>query len=184
MSKDPWDAIDAGLVKASGRSLDEWVAEARSSGHDRHKSLVDWLKAERGLTHGYANSIALRTFKSDAGSMSEEQLMDGMFAGPKAALKPIHARLAAFVRSLGDDVELAPKKAYVSARRSKQFAILQPSTRDRYDLGLNLKGVEPAGRLEASGSFNAMCSHRVRLAAADEVDDEVEGWIRQAYERA
>ena len=52
---------------------------------------------------------------------------------------------------LGKDVEVAPKKAYVSLRRNKQFALIQPSTRTRVDLGLNLKGVEPEGRLEGRG---------------------------------
>ena len=48
-------------------------------------------------------------------------------------------------------------------RRGKQFGLVQPSTRTRVDVGINLKDVPPAGRLEASGSFNAMVSHRVRL---------------------
>jgi hypothetical protein len=72
----------------------------------------------------------------------------------------------------------------VSLRRAKQFALVQPSTATRVDLGVNLKGVEPAGRLEASGSFNAMVSHRIRLESAEEVDDEVVGWLRDAWERA
>ena len=83
---------------------------------------------------------------------------------------------------LGDDVELAPKKAYVSLRRSKQFAIVQPSTKTRLDLGLNLGAMPPAGRLEAAGSFNAMVTHRVRLQGADEIDEAVIGWLRAAYE--
>ena len=66
---------------------------------------------------------------------------------------------------------LAPKKAYVSLRRRKQFGCLQPSTATRFDVGINLKGVAPAGRLEASGSFNAMVSHRVRVSDVKEVDD-------------
>ncbi len=49
-------------------------------------------------------------------------------------------------------------------------------------MGINLKGVKPRGRLEASGSFNAMCSHRVRLSDRGEVDAEVLGWLKQAYE--
>jgi hypothetical protein len=61
---------------------------------------------------------------------------------------------------------------------------VQPSTASRLDLGLNLKGVDPAGRLEAAGSFNAMCSHRVRMESPDDVDAEVMEWVRAAYERA
>ena len=82
-----------------------------------------------------------------------------------------------YAQSLGTDVELSPKKAYVSLRRNKQFALIQPSTATRLDLGLNLKGVEPAGKLEASGSFNAMCSHRIRFTSTADIDDKVKtGW--------
>lgn len=184
MAEDMWASVDAGLRKHTGAGLDDWVAKARATGIDRHKALVDHLKSAEGLTHGYANSVALKTFGTDAGAIGEEALMAAMFAGPKAALRPIHDRLASFLQRLGGDVEFAPKKGYVSVRRAKQFAILQPSTRDRFDLGINLKGVQPAGRLEASGSWNAMVSHRVRIASLDEVDGEVEAWLRDAYGRA
>ena len=90
----------------------------------------------------------------------------------------------AAVSKLGSDVEISPKKSYVSLRRKKQFALVQASTRTRVDVGLNLKGEATTERLEASGSFNAMCSHRVRLTADEQVDDELAGWLRQAYERA
>ena len=71
------------------------------------------------------------------------------------------------MQGFGGDVELAPKKGYVSLRRKKQFALLMPSTKDRFDIGLALKGEEPAGMLELAGSWNAMVSHRVRIAAED-----------------
>ena len=79
---------------------------------------------------------------------------------------------------------MSPKKAYVSLRRSKQFAIVQPSTATRVDLGLNLKGNDATDRLEASGSFNAMVSHRVRLGSKKDVDAELKGWLKEAFERA
>jgi hypothetical protein len=184
MADDMWQTVDAGLVKNTGKGLDSWVALARGTGIGKHKALVDHLKASEGLTHGYANSVALRTFASDASAIGDEALMEAMFAGPKAALRPIYDRLVAIVQGFGGDVELAPKKGYVSVRRSKQFAILQPSTKDRFDLGINLKGEPPAGRLEPSGSFNAMVSHRVRLADLADIDGEVSNWLKSAYERA
>ena len=61
----------------------------------------------------------------------------------------------------------------MSLRRKKQSALVQPSTAKRFDLGLNLKGVAPEGRLEASGGFNAMCSHRVRLETLADLDEKV-----------
>ena len=88
------------------------------------------------------------------------------------------------VAKFGSDVEFSPKKTYVSLRRSKQFALVQPSTPERLDVGINLKGAAPGGRLEASGSFNAMVSHRVRVTAASDIDAELLGWLRAAYDAA
>lgn len=99
-------------------------------------------------------------------------------------MRPIYQALLAAVQTFGKDVEVSPKKAYVSLRRQKQFAIVQPSTPTRLDVGLNLKGVAPAGRLEASGSFNAMVSHRIRLASVKDFDKELLGWLKQAYDQA
>ena len=78
---------------------------------------------------------------------------------------------------------LAPTRSYISlTRRGKKFAILDPATADRFDVGLKLKGVAPAGRLEAAGNWNNMVTHRVRLSSPETADDELVGWLRQAYE--
>ena len=176
-------AMIANLAAKTGKSLDEWVALARASGQPKHGGLVAWLKAEHGLGHGYANLVAHKTFASDAGSSDEAALMEAMFAGPKAAMRPVYDRVAEIVSGL-EGAQFAPKKGYVSFRRNKQFGLGQPSTKDRFDLGLSLKGVEPTGRLEAAGSWNTMVTHRVRIGSVDEVDAEVEGWIKQAWAAA
>jgi Domain of unknown function (DUF5655) len=88
------------------------------------------------------------------------------------------------VKAFGPDVEFSPKKAYVSLRRAKQFGLIQPTTAARVDVGLVLKGAPAAGRLEAAGSFNAMVTHRVRVASVKEVDSELIGWLRAAYDSA
>lgn len=173
----------ANLEASSGRPFADWITLAKGAGQAKHGQLVAWLKSEQGLTHGYANLVAHKTLASDAGSQGEDDLMAAMFAGPKAAMRPAYDKAAGFVEGLGG-VEFAPKKGYVSLRRSKQFGLLQPSTKDRLDIGLALKGVEPSGRLEAAGSWNAMVSHRVRIGSAEEVDAEVLGWLREAWERA
>ena len=109
--------------------------------------------------------------------------MAAQYAGAKAGLRPIYDAVLKGVATFGGDVEIAPKKSYVSLRRGKQFAIIQPSTKTRVDIGINLKGIDPTDRLEASASFNAMVSHRVRVGTVDEIDAEVLDWLRQAYER-
>lgn len=187
MAKSVDDAIQSmitNLKEKTGRSLDEWAATARGWGALKHGEIVKRLKADHGLGHGYANLIAQTALSAETGPAAGDDLVEAMFAGPKAGLRPVYDALIERVRGFGGDVEIAPKKANVSLRRSKQFALVQPSTATRLDVGIQLKGVEPAGRLEASGSFNAMVSHRVRVASAAEVDDELVGWLRSAYEKA
>ena len=110
-----------------------------------------------------------------------DALVDAQYAGAKAGLRPLYDQLLAAIQKFGKDVEVSPKKAYVSLRRNKQFALVQPSTATRLDVGMNLKGAKPTGR-RTSGSFNAMVSHRVRLSKAAEIDKELLGWLKQAYE--
>jgi hypothetical protein len=173
------------LEEKTGKSLDTWLAIARATGIPKHGQLVAHLKQKHGLTHGYANQIALRALKSDdAPAAGSDDLLDAQYAGAKAGLRPIYDALSKAVRGFGSDIEFAPKKAYVSLRRSKQFGLIQPSTATRVDVGLILKGVKPSGRLEASGSFNAMFTHRVRVGSVKEVDAELVRWLRQAYEGA
>jgi hypothetical protein len=178
-------AMIANLPEQTGRSLEQWITVVKKSGLAKHGEIVKMLKSEHGVTHGYANLIAHKTRGSDAGSASSgDDLVDAQYSGDKADLRPIYDRLAGAVSGFGKDVEFAPKKAYVSLRRSKQFGLIQPSTKTRVDVGINLKG-RPAGeRLEASGSFNAMVSHRVRVTAAKEVDAELIAWLREAYDQA
>ena len=184
MADDPLAGYSASLEAKTGKSLAAWAELARGYGLAKHAELVARLKADHGLTHGYANTIALKARESDAGSIADADLEAAMFAGPKAAIRPVYDAVMALVATLGDDVELAPKKGYVSLRRKKQFGLVQPSTKDRLDLGLILKGDPAAGRLEAAGSWNAMVSHRVRIASEAEIDADVAAWLKEAYGRA
>lgn len=186
MAKSPEEAMAAmadNLAAKTGKAIDEWVKIAAKLGPVKHSEVVAHLKTAHGLGHGYANMIA-HTARGSASSTVPEgtDLVADQYAGAKAALKPIYDKLLRVVQGFGSDVHVSPKKAYVSLRRNKQFAIFQPSIATRMDVGINLKGVKPTGRLEASGSFNSMVSHRVRVANVKEVDAELTKWLRQAYD--
>ena len=173
------------LKEKTGKSLDEWVQIAQASRLEKHGEIVKFLKTDYGLGHGYANLIA-HTLKgqSEEGKAAADDPVAAQYAGEKAGLKPIYDALVSAVGKFGGDVEISPKKTYVSLRRNKQFALIQPTTKTRVDVGINLKGVAPAGKLEASGSFNAMVSHRVRVETVKDVDKDLIGWLKQAYEQA
>lgn len=168
------------IESSTGRSMDAWVALVNASGKAKHGEIVNWLKTEHGMSHGNANLIALIALRGPDAPEGDD-LVDAIYSGPKAGLRAFHDRVVATAGTFGDDVEQAPKQAYVSLRRAKQFATVGPASGGRLEVGLNLKGVEPNGRLEAGGG---MCTHRVRLADPSEFDAEVVGWLREAYDRA
>lgn len=175
----------ANLGEKTGKGLEQWRALIRAAGLAKHGEIVKFLKSDHSVSHGYANQIALKVLEpADAPAAGSDGLLDAQYAGAKAVLRSIYDGLAKAVKSFGPDVEFSPKKAYVSLRREKQFGLIQPSTATRVDVGLVLKGVTPAGRLEASGSFNAMVTHRVRLTGPKDVDAELIAWLKQAYESA
>lgn len=172
------------IESQTGKSLDELIQSGLATGLTKHKEIHTFFADTYGLTYGNANTLAVFTRDRLKGAAGEEEnFVDAQYAGRKAELRPLYDALMAAVAAFGDDVEIAPKRTYVSLRRRKQFGLVQPGA-GRVDVGINLKGVEPAGRLEKSGSFNSMCTHRVRVTSAEDVNDELLGWLRRAYEQA
>ncbi len=188
MAKSPEEMLKAmieNLPKTTGKSLDEWRKIVAATGLTKHGEIVKHLKAEYGIGHGYANQIALRALApADGEDRNPDAMLDAQYAGAKSALRPIYEAIAAAAKQLGKDVEISPKKTYVSLRAAKQFAIVQPSTATRVDVGLCLKGMRATPRLEPAGSFNAMVSHRVRIESVKQVDAELTAWLKAAYEAA
>ncbi len=168
-----------------GKPFSHWVQLLKNSGLEKHGDMLKLLKSDFGFSHGFANLVAHKARESDAASAgSSDSLIDSQYAKGKEQLRPIYDTLIKKISNFGNDFEIAPKKAYVSLRRSKQFALIQPSTKTRVDVGINLKGKEPTEKLEASGSFNAMVSHRVRLTDVKQIDKELMAWLKEAYENA
>jgi hypothetical protein len=178
----------ANIEKRTGKSLDALGKMIRSSGLSRHGEIRDMLKRDLGMGHGDANTLVHYVLKSDGASAAEAagkspaNVLDEIYAGAKAPLRPIHDTLMAAIERFGS-FEIAPKKGYVSLRRKKQFATIGPATNTRVEVGLNMKGVPPTARLLAEKP-GGMCQYKVKLTDPKEVDAEVVGWIRQAYDSA
>ena len=171
----------ANLPVKTGRSLEDWFVVLDAHPYEKHGEGLAFLKTQHGLSHGFANLIVAQHRARDSAPASGSELVDAQYAGPRAALRPMYERLVAVVREFGEDVQVAPKKAGVSLRRSKQFAVVQAASATRLQLGINLRGTAPTDRLREAGG---MCTHRVDLRSLDEVDAELVGWMREAYELA
>jgi Domain of unknown function (DUF4287)/Domain of unknown function (DUF5655) len=164
-----------------GKPLDYWFAVIDASGLTKHNEVVAMLKGDHGLAHGAAHRLSLLARQRDhARVAAPPDPADALYADAKAGLRPLHDALLGQVRALGT-FNIAPKKGYLSLRRRKQFAMVQPSTASRIDLGLILPATTPAaGRLEPAAKFNPLFTHRVRITAATDLD-ELRGWLATAY---
>jgi predicted transport protein len=174
----------ANIEKNTGKKLEQWIAIVNKSGFEKHGELVKFLKEKHDFTHGNANVVVHFAKQSHAGAADNETDWIAEQYKGKVNLKPWYDKIMAEINKFGKDVEVAPKKAYVSLRRKKQFAIIQPSTKERLDVGLNIKGVDPSGIVEDGKKWNAMCTHRIRVEDAKAVNKELINWIKQAYEQA
>ena len=176
----------ANIEKRTGKSLDQLAAIVKGSGLTKHGEIRDMLKADLGMGHGDANTLVHHVLKSDGATAAEgkggDAVLDEIYAGPKAPLRPIHEKVMAAVTKFGP-FEIAPKKGYVSLRAKKQFAMIGPATRTQVEIGLNAKGIPATGRLAAVPP-GGMCQYKVRVADVGDVDAELLGWIRQAYDAA
>lgn len=135
-----------------------------------------------GLGYGDANTLAIRAKEPVAPAGVGGDPLDAIYTGSKAPLRALHEALSAAIDRLGA-YEEAPKKAYISLRRKKQFAMLGPAAKGTIELGLNAKGLPASARLNVLPP-GGMCQYTVRLSASSEIDAELMGWVRSAYEAA
>jgi predicted transport protein len=171
------------LHKNTGKTLEEWIQIVQKQSFSKHGEIISYLKQKHGFTHGFANLVAHKSKGSDAGSTDNpDDLVTKQYQG-KESLKPIYEHLLAEIQTFGKDIEVAPKNSYVSLRRKKQFALLNPATKSRFEIGINVKGVEASGKLIAEKA-GSMCSHKINLNSIDEIDSEVLDWLKKAYEAA
>ena len=176
--------MEEGLLKKTGKPLEHWMKIVHASKIEKHKAIIDFLKAEHDFTFGFANFVAHKVRNLDAASLAAEVDLVALQYKGKESLLPIYKDLHKAIGKFGNDITITSKKAAVSFIRKKQFALIKPATKTRVDLGLKLKGKENTDRLGSSGPFGAMCTHRVCLASKAEVDEELLAWLKEAYDMA
>ncbi|MDX1363131.1 DUF4287 domain-containing protein [Arenibacter latericius] len=168
------------MPEKTGKSLGEWKKILKEKSFTKHSEGVKYLKTEHQVTHGFANTIV--TLSKEENSTSED-LVESQYKG-KEHLFPIYEKLLAYIKTLGTDVTITPKKGSVSIIRKRQFVLIKPATKTRIDLGFKLKDKPTTERLENSGPFGTMCTHRVQLFGLEDVDAELKSWIKEAYSKS
>ncbi len=163
----------------TGRSLVALQEEVVGYGAIKHAEKRARLQQVHGLSFVHADTLLLWIEANDG---SAQHAIDSIYAGAKAALRPIHDAFMARVAGLGH-FEAVPKKGYVSLRVAKQFCMIGPTTKTRVDLGINARGVSPTDRLRALPP-GRLCSFEVSLVEPSDIDNELLSWVHVAREQA
>jgi hypothetical protein len=118
----------------------------------------------------------------DGGSREDvDDQVARLFPDRKAHWRPVYDALADTINGFGQ-VEVLPRRTQVGFGTRSPFVMLQPSTPDRFDVGVKVPGVAPTDRFAAAGSWNPTMTHRAQLSSPDEIDAELVSWLRAAYE--
>jgi hypothetical protein len=174
------------LLKArTGRTLDEWVRVVQKTGPGTEKERIAWLKQAHGITTNYAGWIAKRV---DGGGSADtydpDAMVEEMFAGKKAGLRPIYDLMLRLGFGLGKDVRVCPCKTMVPFYRKHVFAQVKPATATRVDVGFAFGDRKAEGKLISTGGFEKgdRITHRIPVTAVGGIDGELKKWLKHAYE--
>lgn len=181
------------LPKTTGKSIDEWIALVKKSGPRDANERREWLKKSYKLGGTTVSMIVDRVEGKGAEDTDGAAYLkaaagyvETMYAGPKAALRPIHETLIAQGLALGHDVKICPCQTMVPFYRQHVFAQIKPSTRTRIDFGLALKGAKkkPPKRLLDTGGLakGDRITHRIEITSLADIDAEVKEWLKIAYD--
>ncbi|PKO16136.1 MAG: DUF4287 domain-containing protein [Chloroflexi bacterium HGW-Chloroflexi-10] len=176
------------IQKKTGMTLEELTALIHQSGLQKHAEIRQMMQERLGLGYGDANTLVHFVRNTDGEraaqvqQLSPDAVLDGIYTGSKAHLRPLHEKVMAELHNFGE-FEIAPKKGYVSLRLKKQFAMLGPGSKQRLEVGINHKQLSGSARLKVQPA-GGMCQYKVFLTNLEEVDAELLGWLRAAFEAA
>jgi hypothetical protein len=170
------------LLRRTGADVAAWKTRIHRKHFADEASLRSWL-ADQGVTGYPQQLLVMETFGyPEFLKASADDLIDGQYAD-RLDLRPILDVIVANMPRLGE-VTIQARKGYVSLLTPRRtFATVQPTTKQRVDLGLRLANPRPAGRLARPSSMgNSQVTARLPLTTPEDVDDEVISWLRRAYD--
>jgi hypothetical protein len=170
-------------IKAkTGKTPEDFRKLAAKKGLTKYPEIMIWLKSDFELGHGHANVIAHEIVNADAPKVTQDDAIAKLFAGKKEVWREPYDLLVEKLSKFGSDVTVGTTSTYISLlRNGNKFGIVMPSSAERLDIGIKLKGVAPTARLESAGTWHNMVTHRVRITDPKQTDKELLAWLKQAY---
>ena len=185
----PWDHTrlwEIGqLQNDTGMGLEHWLARIRDLDPPTEAALREWLSAE-GVS-GYPRALLVHeTFGyPDSTVRAADELLDAQYAD-RPTLRPILDAVLLYAGDL-DEVGIQTRTTHVAlSGPQRTFAVVQPTTPERVDLGLRIDvpADAPDTRLQPATHLGADFPASIPLTSAGQVDSEVAAWLKFAYDIA
>ncbi|MBX7249720.1 MAG: DUF4287 domain-containing protein [Caulobacteraceae bacterium] len=175
--------VRANFEAKTGKSMAEWVKIAKGCPETAYRKRQQWLKSEHGLGSNHAAFVLSEAFPSethigeDPASLRAALWKD---AGSLKILEAIEAAVSGF-----DGLVSGQRKAFTGFSREFQFAAARPMKAGGLLLGLRLDPsasprLAPSVRKE---SWAEKLVSVVEITDARQVDAELRGLLKQAYDR-
>ena len=170
------------MERETGKTLDQWVAIARTCPETKPGARKAWFKAQHGIGTNRASVILGKAFPETALWAQPDSLRDTLWADPgaRAILEAVEAAVADLPGLVS-----AQRKSFTAFSREFQFASVKPVKGGGARLGL---AVEPDADPRLQPPKNEGWSERLTsvltLASSMEVDAGVQALLKQAWARS
>jgi hypothetical protein len=176
-------SVQASLERDTGKTLDEWVAIAKTCPHDKPRARSEWLREHHGLGVNRAAHVLSVAFPSEMRWDDAEPLRAALWKDP--ASEAILQALEKAVVKL-PDFTLGQRKTYTAWSHKVQMAATRPIKGGHALLGLAVEPdadprLEPRGKSESWGD---RLKGQMLLTSPDQVDASVEALLKAAWERS
>jgi Domain of unknown function (DUF5655) len=152
----------------------------------QQKKVRHWLKDVHGVPQNSQWAIADAAARAAGWERpSVDEYADGLYAGAKAPLRPLHDAVVELATGLGSDAAVEGRATYAPIVRRTQFAAVAPGPGGTLRVGLRYRDKVPDDpRLEPAKGF-AQATHWLHLDADTGEDDvrSLEPLLRAAYEQ-
>ncbi|UTP41395.1 DUF4287 domain-containing protein [Phenylobacterium sp. LH3H17] len=177
-----FDSVQSSLERDTGKTLDEWVAIARTCPESKPRARADWLRMHHGLGINRAFHVLGVAFPSGEGWDQPDKLRAALWTDP-ASLRLLEAVETAV--SALPEVVTGQRKGFTAFSRKVQFAAVRPLKDGLAVLGLALTpDADPRLDTPRNESWSERLKAKLVLDLPEQVDGRVRALLRQAWERS
>ena len=176
-------SVQASLERDTGKTIDEWVAIARTCPETRPKARADWLREHHGLGVNRAAHVLSVAFPSEMRWDEPDKLRAALWTDPAAAaiLEAVEAAVAQTLT----EVVTGQRKGFTAFSRKVQFASIRPLKGGTAVLGLAVTpDADPRLAEPKNEGWSERLKAKVVLGSPAEVDDRIRALLKQAWERS